>query len=61
MNEQAGKERAITIDEVSLEWCFQPGVKLDFRTSRRLCGDAADVEAELASIEHDLSPLEIVV
>ena len=23
--------RAITIDEVSLEWCFQPGVKLDFR------------------------------
>ena len=26
-----GKERAITIDEVPLEWCFQPGVKLDFR------------------------------
>src|SRR5215471_15058598 len=25
-------ERAITIDEVPLEWCFQPGVKLDFRT-----------------------------
>jgi kynurenine formamidase len=24
-------ERAITIDEVPLEWCFQPGVKLDFR------------------------------
>jgi kynurenine formamidase len=23
-------ERAITIDEVPLEWCFQPGVKLDF-------------------------------
>ena len=22
-------ERAITIDEVPLEWCFQPGVKLD--------------------------------
>ena len=24
-------ERAITIDEVPLDWCFQPGVKLDFR------------------------------
>ena len=24
-------ERAITIDEVSLDWCLQPGVKLDFR------------------------------
>src|SRR5580692_10593583 len=23
--------RAITIDEVPLEWCFQPGVKIDFR------------------------------
>ena len=26
-----GGERAITIDEVPLEWCFAPGVKLDFR------------------------------
>src|SRR5437868_7935092 len=24
-------ERAWTIDEVPLEWCLQPGVKLDFR------------------------------
>jgi len=24
-------KRAITIDEVPLDWCFQPGVKLDFR------------------------------
>src|SRR6478672_7164796 len=24
-------QRAITIDEVPLEWCLQPGVKLDFR------------------------------
>ncbi|TMJ56034.1 MAG: cyclase family protein [Alphaproteobacteria bacterium] len=24
-------ERAITIDEVPLDWCLQPGVKLDFR------------------------------
>src|SRR5262249_44952196 len=24
-------KRAITIDEVPLEWCFQPAIKLDFR------------------------------
>ena len=35
-----GGKRAITIDEVPLEWCFNPGVKLDFRQFRRwLCGD----------------------
>ncbi|MBT4688490.1 MAG: cyclase family protein, partial [Rhodospirillaceae bacterium] len=26
-----GGQPAITIDEVPLEWCFQPGVKFDFR------------------------------
>src|SRR5712691_11127554 len=26
-----GGKRAITIDEVPIEWCLQPGVKLDFR------------------------------
>jgi len=55
-------ERAITIDEVPLEWCFQPGVKLDFRGRRD--GDvvtAQDVEAELKRIGHTLRPLEIVV
>jgi kynurenine formamidase len=55
-------ERAITIDEVPLEWCFQPGVKLDFR--RFLNGyvaTAADVEAELKRIGHQLKPLDIVV
>jgi kynurenine formamidase len=57
-----GGERAITIDEVPLDWCFQPGVKLDFR--RLPDGHvvtAAEVEAELARIEHELSPLEIVL
>src|SRR2546430_517105 len=55
-------ERAITIDEVPLDWCFQPGVKLDFRARRD--GDvvtAHDVEAELKRIGHTLRPLEIVV
>jgi len=30
-----GGKRAITIDEVPLEWCFQPGVKLDYATYLR--------------------------
>lgn len=55
-------ERAITIDEVDLNWCFQPGVKLDFtRFDHGYVVTAADVEAELARIGHALSPLEIVV
>src|SRR6187549_2806821 len=55
-------ERSWTIDEVPLEWCFQPGVKLDFRHfADGYVVTAADVEAELARIGHTLSPLEIVV
>jgi kynurenine formamidase len=55
-------ERAITIDEVPLDWCFQPGVKLDFtRFDDGYVVTAEDVEAELARIGHVLSPLEIVV
>ena len=55
-------KRAITIDEVPLDWCFQPGVKLDFRHfPDGYVTSAADVEAELKRIGHTLSPLEIVV
>jgi kynurenine formamidase len=55
-------ERAITIDEVPLEWCFQPGVKLDFRhLPDGYVVTAQDVEKELARVEHALRPLEIVV
>ncbi len=55
-------ERAITIDEVPLEWCFNPGVKLDFRHFEDgYVATAADVEAELMRIGHDLQPLDIVV
>jgi kynurenine formamidase len=63
MNEATGeKERSITIDEVPLEWCFQPGVKLDFRDKPDgYVVTAADVEAELNRIGHTLSPMEIVV
>ncbi len=55
-------ERAITIDEVPLDWCFQPGVKLDFRGfDDGYVVTAEDVEAELSRIGHELAPLEIVV
>lgn len=56
------RKRAIAIDEVPLEWCFQPGVKLDFRHfADGYVVTAIDVEAELARIGHTLQPLEIVV
>ncbi len=55
-------ERSWTIDEVPLEWCFQPGVKLDFRHfADGYVATAADVENELKRIGHALKPLEIVV
>ncbi len=55
-------ERAIAIDEVPLEWCFQPGVKLDFRHFEDgYVVSAKDVEAELKRIRHEIKPLEIVV
>ena len=55
-------ERSLTIDEVPLEWCFQPAVKLDFRHfPDGYVATAADVEAELKRIGHELKPLDIVV
>ena len=55
-------ERAITIDEVPLEWCFQSGVKLDFRDRPDGYVVTADeVEEELKRINYDLNPLDIVV
>ena len=57
-----GGERAMAIDEVPLDWCFQPGVKLDFRhLPDGYVVTAADVQAELDRIGHTVSPLEIVV
>ena len=55
-------QRSWTIDEVPLDWCLQPGVKLDFRHfADGYVASAADVEAELKRIGHELKPLEIVV
>lgn len=57
-----GGERAITIDEVPLEWCFNDGVKLDFRDKPSgYVVTAEDVEAELNRINYELKPLDIVV
>lgn len=63
MDAQLGRpKRSMTIDEVPLEWCFQPGVKLDFRHfPDGYVVTAADVEAELARIGHVLEPLDIVL
>ena len=59
---QDGGERALTIDEIPLEWCFQPGVKLDFRhLPDGHVVTAAEVEAELQRIGHELNPLDIVL
>lgn len=57
-----GGKRAITIDEVPLEWCWSRGVKLDFRDfADGTVATAADVEAELERIGHELKPLDIVL
>lgn len=55
-------QRAISIDEVPLDWCLQPGVKLDFTSlPDGYVVTASDVQKELDRIGHSLSPLEIVV
>ena len=57
-----GGAPSLTIDEVPLDWCFRPGVKLDFRAlPDGHVVTAAEVEAELARIGHDLQPLDIVL
>ncbi len=57
-----GGQRAITIDEIPLDWCLQPGVKLDFRhLPDGVVVQPADLDAELARIGHTLRPLDIVV
>jgi len=63
MNHASGHaERAITIDEIPLEWCFRPGVKLDFRHfGNGYVATAQDVDQELKRIGHELQPMDIVV
>lgn len=50
------------IDEVPLDWCFRPGVKLDFRHFEGgYVVTPADIDAELQRIGYQLQPLDIVL
>jgi hypothetical protein len=56
-----GPRPAQTIDELPLDWCMRPGVKLDFRRFEDgYVATVADVQAELARIGHKLQPFDIV-
>ncbi|MFK7978222.1 MAG: cyclase family protein [Halioglobus sp.] len=57
-----GGKPAYGIDELPLDWCLQPGVKLDFRDlPDGHVVTAAQIEDELKRIEHELQPLDIVL
>lgn len=57
-----GGQPAATIDQVPLEWCHRPGVKLDLRhLPDGHVATARDVETELRRIGHELQPLDIVL
>ncbi|MFJ2334462.1 cyclase family protein [Pseudomonas helleri] len=57
-----GGKPAYGIDELPLEWCLRPGVKLDFRhLADGHVVTAAEIEAELKRIDHVLQPLDIVL
>jgi len=57
-----GGRRAWTIDEIPLDWCYKPGVKLDFRSFQDgYIVTPDDIEAELKRIEYVLQPLDIVL
>lgn len=58
----SGGERAMTIEEVPLEWCFSDGVVLDMR--HKGDGDSItveDCEAELKRIDYEVKPLDIIL
>jgi kynurenine formamidase len=57
-----GGRRSMTIDELPLDWCFRPGVKLDFRHfPDGHVATAADIDDELRRIGHELAPFDIVL
>ncbi len=57
-----GGKPAITIDEVPLDWCFRPGVKLDFRhLPNGHVVTANEVKAELDKHGITLQQLDIVL
>ncbi len=53
---------AMAIDEVPLDWCFRPGIKLDFRHfPDGYIDQPHDIEKELHRINHELQPFDIVL
>jgi kynurenine formamidase len=55
-------KRALTIDEIPLEWCYNDGVVLDFRhksDGERIT--VGDVKNELERIDYQIKPLDIVL
>ncbi len=57
-----GGKPAFGIDELPLDWCMRPGVKLDFRNMEDgYVVTAEDIETELKRINYELQPLDIVV
>ena len=62
VSKSADGKPMMTIDQVPLDWFFRPGVKLDFRKMPDgHVVTAAEVEAELKRIGHELKPLDIVL
>jgi kynurenine formamidase len=59
---QDGGAPAVKIDEIPLDWCMRPGVKLDFReVPDGHVVTAAEIDAELARIDYELQPFDIVL
>ena len=57
-----GGKRAITIDEVPLDWCFSDGIKLDFRHFEDgYVVTPNDIDAELTRIGYQIKPFDIVL
>lgn len=58
----SGGEPAKRIDEVPLDWCFAPGVRLDMR--HLTAGDeitVAELQQALAKVNYELKPRDIVL
>lgn len=59
---QDGGKRAYTIDEIPLDWCFAPGVKLDLREYEDgYVLTKSDLESELAKLERPILERDIVL
>lgn len=53
---------SLTIDEIPLDWCFRPGVKLDFRHfSDGYLVTPNDVQNELDRINYSIKPFDIIL